>query len=141
LIKVETVFFIYIILNRIIAINNLNDYNDLRGLISPYDYETGWTFLVILILLTTNYNFIFTRIRPIYWPIKVGGLLSLMFTTNLNHWHINLSLLLFMIFYFSHKTFANFKIKHDYKFIYVIAAFVFVFVIGYLDSAFRFLKY
>lgn len=145
LIKFETVFFIYVFLNRIDAIKNIMNADDdlwgLMSLLTPYDFETGWTFLIILMLTTINYNFLFTQIRPIYWPLKVGGLLSLIITTNLNHWQINLNIFLIILFYLSHKTFANFKVQHDFKFPCIIVAILVALVFLYFDTAFVLLSY
>lgn len=138
-IKFEMLFFIILIIGRIKLIVETINLGELRDLISIIDFESGYSFVLIAFLLLINYLILNYENRTIYWPFKVGGLLSLSIISSINFFDIILVTLI--IYYLTNPIRQLFKLSNKDLFFYLVLVLCIVLAIVFLDADFPLLEY
>ncbi len=140
-VKIESVLLIYLVYLRIQLIQNYFDLGDLRGLVCYIDFESGWTFLCVIMILYVNLQISKLDLNPALFLAKLGPLLALPFITNFMYWTLNTMVVLLVIYYFKRSLYEKFKISQNQIVFYAVLVVIWAFLIGYLDSEYVVLKY
>lgn len=135
----EFVFYIYLLFTRIRILNHIKSIpKGLRELIDLYDYENGWNFIFLLILLT---SIILTFSKKRFaWPLKQTGLICISVTLIFKSALVILTILL-LIYYSKNMTMKQFDITSKEKLCFYITSVVAALLLLFCSMTFELLKY
>ncbi len=101
IIKLELLVLAFVCIERIYQINTIFGISPhVRGFMNIVDLESGWTFIILLILAINNFHSLKYPLNRLHWVINFSGLLSILFIMALS-FNYFLILIIFLIIYFA----------------------------------------
>ena len=98
-------------IERVLFIKNIDP--GLRKLINIVDYESGWNFIFLIILITSS--FLSFRTRQIGWILKQATLITLLVSIGSVKTLIGIAILILLAYYSNNRIITVFKIKKAKK--------------------------